>query len=63
MRLNEVRPNGANVGCSTDEQQDDDDHAVETEESALNKHAFTITWRPNQINNNPFIVMRLELGH
>jgi hypothetical protein len=51
VRLDEAGPHSPDVGGCADEEEQDDDHAVETEEGALNSSTITITWKANQIYN------------
>jgi hypothetical protein len=44
MRLDEARPDGPNVGCGTDEEEQNDNHAIEAKKSTLNISTVTITW-------------------
>lgn len=42
MIFDETGPGSSNVGSSADEEKNDDDHAIETEESTLSKKTSTI---------------------
>ena len=42
MRLDRTWPNSSDVGGSANEEEQDDDHAIEAEECALNKCWITI---------------------
>ena len=42
MGFNETGPGCSDVGGSADEEQDNNDHTIETEESTLNKNTLTI---------------------
>lgn len=42
MIFNKARPGSSNIGSGTDEEEDNDDHAIEAKESTLNICVITM---------------------